>query len=826
MDLALLESKLRIALERSPSVSPQEIQESINTVNTICNSLDGLQFIVNHSLNFSCPASKKFSLIVCKNWCMHRWSELSNELKNQLKEFLFFQSLQNFDSIPQDFQNVIGDAQCSYMWNSFLTEWPSFWDDLLKMPPIVVLNFLNAFCSLTSTMHQDSNQTFTQIKQTVRSQETDKDILLFVFNVLNLNGPLCFSILASLIHWISLDFILNNDSMSLLINALNNPQTASPALNALTSLIERGMETEMKMQIIEMLQIPPRVISLICNNADNTIIYSAAQLIENTGSLLISTPKALPFFQIALQLLTNLDNEISGCVASFIQQYTKSYPEVAPIVMNTCYSRLKEYYNFIENEDEPYCDMLFGIIRACFSVNHDDSLQFLLSICESMDIIGEMPHCVALLEILNDQQPQPEFVQYFEPLLSLTPPLSPHHTKALGSYVRFFTSVAGAFDITTISTFFARISQFALSPMIREETRTFLSFSLLGFTKKYNNIHFDQNTIFSFVQTFDPNLISIAALLISRLDQNQYEIFQSCVSHLFSKLQANIGICPLVLHFIKSLHYNQGSPHIPIVLGFLTQIKQYVKSDDQLQAQFIRTSFYSLGPESCNLINECIPSSTERLSISALSDVSNTTVKLFKNNEFSINLAYHMFDSFVKCFNEIDDWSIVNDNTIEVIQMVDDYLSLCASIILETSPEFSQKLLLFVSNSLSPKYFCYQLFLKFYSFISHISKVIPDVSLQSFGVVSITALLSNINFNPTHPGWSKVITKLAKFQAYILSSIHDSTIQIIATTLAQLNATEQMTRAYIEILQLSPRQRNENIVSFCNDFMKYKKSLC
>lgn len=841
------ESNLAILIDQPPSTSFQDFQSTLDDVNKFCNSIEGFIFMIKNLTNFQNIATKKVSLIVFKNWCLYKWDEVPDEYKDQLKSLLFSSIIEDFEEMPQDIQNIIGDSQFSFMWNTYPEEWPNFWEDIFKMHPYVLLNFLTAFCSYISAINYDTDETFSKIKACIRDQNADAEMVAFLFNIisdppenLEIDIRIPFKILASLIHWIQINLILDEDAMSIIINSLNDPQTTSVSLDVLTSLIERGMESEMKMEIINSLQIPPRVIGLICNFADDTILYSAAQLIEKVGSFLISytNSEIAPFFHISLQLLMNKDNNISSCVAPFIQQYTRNNPEVSSIVFNATYTRLKDFYlnEFLDDcsvdenpEDASYCEMLFMIIRVCFQLNHDDSLRFLLSAAEEMDVVDEMPHCIALIEILNDQQPQPEFVKYFEPLLSLEPPLSPSQTKALGCYVRFFSSVAGEFDIPTISNFFAKITEFVLSPMIKEDTRSILSFSLLCFTKKYKEISFDGSLIFSFVQTFDKNLIQIAAILISRLDENEYfEVFKSCVSHLFEKLENDPELCPLVLYFIKATNYVQGSPHIPIILDFLSQIQPSVKSDDNLQSQFIRTSFSSLGPESSDLITGCIESATERLSISAISEVATAIVKLTddSNIEFAVNLINHLHDSFITCFNEIDDWSIVNDNTIEIIDMVDNYLSLLLVIISNVSSDFLQKMFDFISNILrsDSKYFCYQLLVKLFSFIYNASKIFPNETLQNFGALSLTCLVSNKEFKPTHPICGKVIFKMVKFHATLLELISDKAVPVIEQTFAQEGADQEIIHAYWEIFELTKRARNDKCITFFEEFMKYKKN--
>lgn len=850
MNCYSFETNLAILIDHPPSTSFQDFQSTLDEVNKFCNSIEGFVFMVNNFNNFQNIGSKKVTLIVFKNWCLYKWKEIEAEIREQLKSLLFSSAIQDFEEMPQDIQNIIGDAQVSFIWNLYPGDWPAFWEDLFKMHPYVILNFLTAFCSYTSTINYESNETFSAIKAAIRDQNVDMQILTFLFNIIteqptdleiDIQAP--FKIITSLINWININLIIDENSMSVIINALNDPQTTSVSLDVLTSLIERGMESEMKMEIINSLQIPPKVKSLIIYSKEDNIIYSAAQLIEKVGSFMISFSdvEIFPFFEISLQLLMNADNNISGCVAPFISQYTRNNSEVSSIVMNASYSRLKDYYlnDFSDDccieenpEDAAYCEMLFAIIRVCFQVNHDSSLEFLLSICDSMEIVEEMPHCIALIEILNDQQPQPEFVKYFEDLLSLVPPLSPHQTKALGSYVRFFSSVASEFDEATISNFFAKISELVLSPMIKQEARFFLSSSLLGFTKKYKEMKFDDSLIFAFVQTLDQNLIQIAALLISRLNEKDYfEVFKSCVCHLFEKLENDPAVCPLVLHFIKAMNYVQGSPHISIILDFLTQLQTSVKSNDNLQSQFIRTCFSSLGPESSELITSCIEDCKERLSITAISEVATAIVKLASNEtniEFAVNLINHLYESFISCFNEIDDWSIVNYDIIEIIQMVDAYLSLLLAVISNVSPEFLQKMFDFVSKIFNSdsKYFCYQLFTKLFSFINHVSKNLPKESLQVFCSISLNCVLTNREFRPTHPICGKMILKMVKFHSSLLESIPDQTIPVIEQTFVNEGANEEIIHSYFELFELPNRARNDKFIAFYEEFMKYKKSLC
>jgi hypothetical protein len=477
MDLESVESLIRVLIEGSPDGDQSLFDSAPQFAQQLCESWDGFIACLSPFSEFALLTSKEFVLILCRQWCLKRWDRITPEVQAALCHLLFESAIAQFSDLPTDFRNILGDAQCAFFWNAYPLLWPSFWADLLATDPLFLLNFLGGFCSFTSQLATDDNATFTLIKQSMRSSTVDKQLIEVIGQFLIAGDSLRFRILASLVEWVSLDQIMSAEMMSLIATALDDTETAASSYDVLTTLLNRGMEWSTKLELIKSLELPPRIIRMICAHCD---CNSMALLVETLGSLLMEDDASTAYFQISLQLLTNSGHDISGCVAPFVQQHTNLHPEVRSIVLNTSYSRLKDYYEDLANDDPCFCELLFGVIRTCFQVEFDSSIQFLRTICESIEIAEEPAHGIAILEILSDQHAGPDFVEFFEPLLGLEDLDDETHFKVMASYLRFFSSVAENFDPPVVSEFFMRMSTFAI-----EVAGSTLAKSLASFAKRH-----------------------------------------------------------------------------------------------------------------------------------------------------------------------------------------------------------------------------------------------------------------------------------------------------------------------------------------------------
>ena len=763
-------------------------QQALEYVHRLNQEPDGFRGCLAHFFEFVNVNSRKFTLVACRIWCATRWSDLDSCMKESVKSILFGR-IGNMS----DCANLIANAQFAFFFSAFPNEWPTFWKDIAPLGDVVMVNFLRAFCAFTNKVRPRDAERFAMIKEAMRESGYDKVLLEFALQR-------DFAIAGSFLRWAGVE----NPSavVAVITEGLNhgNPD----AVDAACVLVERGMEQGAKMELIEALDVPMHVIAMLRGGAGRDTMRAIARLVCATAAQISDPDMITPYFQVAMSLLMNEDIEVAGCVALFIQEHVKVRPEVSGVVMNAVYARIKDSYEK-DIEDVSYRESLFGVVRNCFAVNPQDSLAFLLAICESMVILEEMAHCVALLEVLGRYKPQAEFVQFFVPLFELHAPLSHEQAMALAGYTNFFKAVAGSFSAPEVSNFFTKMASFAV-----ESRDSSLSESLLSFTKKHKEmINVGNEVICGLTATLDPHLATTSAVLIR---QSHPDLFVTCLKHLSEKLQTDASLCTTVLCFVKTMHYEQGSPHVPVIKGFLEQVVPHIVESDTLQALFVRTCFSSLGSEGIYLISKCVPSGC--LSIAALSKVT----LVLQSKETAASLIASAFARVEKEVAAIEDVDIVNDDVLDLVQMLRNYFQLvafafdpvsCANVIgLAKALIVSSQLPILSATVLG--------------FATSIARTHPDVAATAFLEPSLLAVVNNRCYGPRHPGWAQLSLLLAKFHSVLIAADGADAIQ---GALKSLGATDEMVKNYISILVLRGRPQKEAVIKFMSDFVRFRLSL-
>lgn len=773
-------------VERAISGAMSGDRQALNDVQRLTEQPEWFCACLRHFCEFANVNSRKFTLVTCRIWCATKWNDITLEMKQMIRNVLFSQG------IEAECTNLLSNAQFAFFFRAFPNEWPSFWEDIGSLGESVLLNFLGAFCAFTDNLHAKDAKTFSLIKNAMRSSGQDKLLLEFALHR-------SFLVAGSLLRWASVD---NAESVvGAIIDGLNSGN--AEAVDTACALVERGMDQSIKMALINALEIPARVMAVLQNKPDIDTMRAIARLVVAAALQIPDLETVIPFFQVSLPLMMNEDIETAGCVAYFVQEHVKARPEISGVVMNTVYARIKDSYE--DNVDDvSYRESLFDVVRSCFAVNPNDSLEFLLGICESIVIVEEMSHCVALLEILGRYKPQPEFVRFFVPLLELPIPLSHEQALAVASYTNFFKLVAGEFGDSEISNFFTKMASFAVA-----SNDSMLSRSLLSFTKRHRNrISVDNSIICGLVATFDPNLATTSAVLIR---VGRHDLFSVCLAHLSERLQTDASAYATVLSFVKTMHYEQGSPYIPVIKAFLEQIIEHSITDDDLQALFVRTCFAALGGEGLHLIARCAPIGC--LSTAALCKV---TLAL-QNKEAAVRLIGAAFEIVKREMSAIEDVTIVNDEVRDVICMLKHYFLLVSSAFV---PDLCGQVCLlareWMLNSQVPEIVSCIL-----SFAASIAKTSPSLALDAFLEASFASVLTNPR--TLRPGWSQLGISLIKFHSILITN--EGVAQAIGAVLKSLQATDEMVMAYLSILSMKSRARNEAGSKFLSDFYRFRVSL-
>jgi hypothetical protein len=734
-----------------------------------------------------------------KQWCLTRWDVIPPDLS--IRRLLFDICLFEYSDYPPDFRTVLADAQFAFFWQTYPITWPNFWDEIFTALPLLLLHFLDAFFSFTSRLSFDATATFIRLKQTMRSSQIDLRILQFLSALFARGEHLSLTIMAGFVQWASLDLIISPDMTSLIISGLDHIETIAGAFDILTSLIARGMDPVRKFELLHSLELPSHIIRIICNAPDRSTYLAIAHFVEVAATFLIETEAVFPYFPICLQLVMNDDPEVSGWVAPFIQQYGKTHEEVYGIVLNVVYVRLKTHFES-RIDDPTFCELIINVVRSCFAVNFDDSLSFLSSICESMEITAEMSHCIALLAILKGQHVRPEFVQFFEPLLHLQSPLDEYQLLALANYLSFFSGVADQIDQSVVTNFFRAILTYSIQESIPD-----LSASILTFVKRHHSLIFlDEPEIVAIANAGDPNLAATAGFLLT----NNLTVLQTCLHVLSTK-----GDLSCLLNFIKAIRYPSNSLYIPLIQSILASLD--CRSNDSLLSLLIRTIFASLGSEGIDLISKCSGGVEGPLAITSLCKVIRAIGQVTIARDIALSLTNRVRD----WISAIDEIRISNDEVICHSQMLRRWLNL----ILFGFPDGDFGDILNVIRELFLRTMESSSFaIPILDFVVGLARTFGNLAMTVFGDVSFL-FLRNKNFDPRRPGWSQVCIRLLKLHSLFLGAIGENSATMLTTALLELKSPPEMTIGYLEILMMPSRGRKENGVKFFVDLIRFRNSL-
>ena len=120
------------------SNNEEKIQNSLDFLNNINESLEMFSFCVFNFKSFQDIISIKFIILMIRNWCKNRWKSLCAELKEEIRRILFGDIIVNQNEI----NDLISDAQLFFMLMSYPNEWSCFWEELFQMSTNQIFIFI------------------------------------------------------------------------------------------------------------------------------------------------------------------------------------------------------------------------------------------------------------------------------------------------------------------------------------------------------------------------------------------------------------------------------------------------------------------------------------------------------------------------------------------------------------------------------------------------------------------------------------------------------------------------------------------------------------
>ena len=846
--------QILIATCPPPGIDSNTFIHAQNFVEQLQQSPQCLQWIFETFNSQSDIRVKIQQLLIIKRLCKYSWENFNQELIGQLRQLLFTEQNHQVFASDQTYTNVVADTQLSFMWKAFPNVWPTFWQDLFaSMSPQSITNFIYSLTKYASILMGNDHMIYNNIKNAMRENESDARVTKFVVDLMKTQKPEAFEIFESLCKWVNVNYILTNEAMSAVINCLMLPNLSKYCLDILTSLVTRGMPADNKFMLIQNLQIPNQIATILNQFHDSEIAYSAARLLNAAGQDVLNHQLCEQFAEMSLNFLMHPDSNVSSAVIPFLMVLCKARPQGSAVILDKAITRLENFFIFsVQNnngyiERLDYIEQITMLTHTALDQNKPNNFSLLIQLWGDGSILEQnLPKACAIIHCIHDALSNGdekeiiyEFVQRFYPIVQIAAPLRPLQIFGLTDFIRFFTAIGNNFQKEQISAVFNDICRLSFSTNVPDdEIKSDLAGMLVTFIKKMDKkIEFDPQIIYHCVSTLDEQFVSAAGLLIRNLTVNQGPIFEECMRQISNVLQTNNNSNQIrvALSFIKSLHYSKDAPHLQHVSNFLdSNMEMFCKNEPSIFALYIRTVYSSLGEKGFPILMKCVEPSV--VSCTTLCAMSDALQALLKSNDLPkdwINAALSsIIEPSINMFYSVQSWeNTESEENKEILKMACSFISLF-SFALKFAFQFIHQNILsymsnFVSNTLSNHFDNPDLIEHILSLLDQMLKV-EYFSSTVFDNLCFCAMnfIYSFKFNPMTKPWQKVCERLTKLHIDMKNMNPDRAFECIVRSFQIVGAQQPQIEEYIKVLTHErPRDVRAHAREFFINFKKFRDSL-
>ncbi|OHS99615.1 hypothetical protein TRFO_33876 [Tritrichomonas foetus] len=825
----------------------QVLTQAIEFVNNFQQTPQCLEYVLMTYVQQQNPLIRMQQLIFLKKWCKFMWENMNQDIYNNLRELLFTEANHIMFKDNQVFINQVTDAQAMFIWRAFPDQWPTFWTDIFnKFQPDFVLCFIYAFTKYASILNGADNLVYNKIKNAMRSNSSDRNVAQFVINFMGKGNINAFEIFSSLCKWVNVDYILTNESIGAVLGALSNPSFSVHSLNIFTRLVQRGMPSDNKYSLIQNLNIPTIISSILNICQDPKIAQSAASLINAAGQEIINFQLVGPFAEMALNFLLHPNEDVSVLVIPFLLRLAKTNPQNSQTILEKALTKLDSYLvtsieNFGTIDKVDYLEQITNLTHIALTQDYPNNFAYMINQWGDGSIVNtNLPRACSIIhsiqDVLSSGEPKQminEFVMRFFPIIQIEPD-NPLQVFAIADFIRFFIAVGDNYQKEQVSAVFREVCRISMSPSITDEqVKNEISSMLITFIKKMNvKIEFDPQIIMVFVSTLNNQFVAAAGLLIRNLQVNQGPIFEECMKQLQIVLQQNQreDAIHVVLSFVRSLKYGKDAPHVQYVFNFLNSIKEMCAQNDSLLAFYIRTVYSSLAERGFRIIMECVNLCSGNQSITALCDAAQALLKsdgITKEwiKVFLVSLINPILDKFVS----VQTWESESEENKEILSMTCSFIKLFG-LTLSICPEFIDqnvyvRMSSFVAAALTHNFDQPDLVEQIIVYLGQLLKKNPEPVYTDLAIRSLNCLYSD-KFDPQLKPWFRVCKRLSRLHQEMLKMNTEQAMITIQKSFGNFNAQQQHIEHYLNVLGLErPRDVTAQVRVFFIDFVKYKASI-
>ena len=238
------------------------------------------------------PVAKFFGLSLVRDYLAGARSEIPVPNRLQIRQILLTWLVNNSNdasSMPSYIENNIATVLIRCVKLDYPNEWTSAFRDIIALSKINMLGFSIALrviieLDVEIVMFDDRRTTEevshnSLIKNTMREQNVLKEIVDFLCSsaqsIISSNGDVklirkCLHALATMIGWIDIGLIANNETLGLVYNCIRKPFISASACNCLFELVKKGMDPVSKVNMIHSIGLIPILIQNPVNNAQPT----------------------------------------------------------------------------------------------------------------------------------------------------------------------------------------------------------------------------------------------------------------------------------------------------------------------------------------------------------------------------------------------------------------------------------------------------------------------------------------------------------------------------------------------------------------------------
>ena len=743
------------------------------------------------------------------------------------------------------FRNNLMTTEISFMWRMYPQAWPTFWQDVFgAFSEDQVLWLIDAFCVYAKGLNASESLLYSTIKDGMRQDGNDQRVTSFVISKMALRNETAFRCFAELCSWVNVQYLIHQEALNAINSGFADLATAPSALEIFVKLVTRHMPVDVKHQLIEVLNIPAHVEQVIKGQLPTAVNAVTARLVNATGLELIKSPTVQDYLGLALQFLGAEEDEVSEAVCPLLLDVVKTYPQTSMMVLEKILPRMGGFFEMF-SEDKTYLEQLTMISHSAIQGNIEETLTYLAGVIQDSSFwTTSLPMCAAVIQVVTEflsggepKQVIPFFVEKLHPITQMTPPFDDVQSYAVYCYVKFFVAVQGLFSGEEHASIFQDLCNLASNPQVgQEKVRKEFASLLVLFVKKLakgKQLVFDPSVISHFVGTLDPQLVSVAAMLIRTLpDAQQSDIFGQCMQHLIESLQRSadqLRDCETVLSFIRSLRYTPNAPHIPKVAEIMSQMFSMCTQKDQILVLYIRTLYSSLAEQCIDQLMQCVQYATGPMSLNGLSEAA---MALVKSDQLDPSVWCSQFMSAVieknfAIFRSVRDWT-PSEETNEVIDMMCSFLKFCGTVVVKKAPfegahfEHVRQFVLEVFNNM---FDVPQLANAALDFTSSLLNVYPEMVFQEIGPLVLNSLFSP-KFDPWKKEWFSLCKNVMQLHCNMKNKNGDMTVQVINETFRRINVEDrEIIDSYFQLLCLElPRQRIAQCRVFFPQLVKLRAS--